>query len=129
MITLDTRIRDAELSVRTSNGIRLLYGEDVTFRQVAGPEFQTIIAGRVGRKGLKEFNELLKYAGDGSDIEDTRDIPTPKPEVLTLRDQFAMSALIGLVGTPHLYAQNDNPTGAVTQHAYKIADAMMEARK
>lgn len=43
----------------------------------------------------------------------------------TLRDQFAMSALQGLLANQGFYIEPDK----LSHHAYRLADAMMEARK
>lgn len=43
----------------------------------------------------------------------------------TLRDQFAMSALQGLLANQGLYIEPDD----LSRHVYRLADAMMEARK
>ena len=43
----------------------------------------------------------------------------------TLRDQFAMSALQGLLANQGLYIEPD----VLSRHAYRLADAMLEARK
>jgi hypothetical protein len=53
---------------------------------------------------------------------------TPMPEMATLRDQFAMAALTGLLATVNSPMGNsDNRASA--RLAYKIADAAMEIRK
>lgn len=44
----------------------------------------------------------------------------------TLRDQFAMSALQGLLANNWRYEMSDE---LFTQRAYRLADAMLEARK
>lgn len=49
---------------------------------------------------------------------------TPMPEMPTLRDQFAMAALSGLLSDP----SSSGPKGSA-QAAYEYADAMIEARK
>jgi hypothetical protein len=43
-------------------------------------------------------------------------------ETLTLRDQFAMAALTGILA-------NDNSLPLQAKRAYELADAMLEARK
>jgi hypothetical protein len=45
-------------------------------------------------------------------------------EAATLRDQFAMAALTGMLSDPH-----GDPYQIVPKKAYQIADAMLEARK
>ena len=49
---------------------------------------------------------------------------TPMPEMATLRDQFAMAALTGLLADPQVQAHDSTAT-----LTYKIADWMLEARK
>lgn len=47
------------------------------------------------------------------------------PEQKTLRDEFAMAALTGLIANP----QNMNALKQNAEAAYRYADAMLEARK
>ena len=49
----------------------------------------------------------------------------PKHEGMDLRDYFAAKALQGLLNEAH----NDYSDQAITELAYSLADAMMEARK
>lgn len=53
---------------------------------------------------------------------------TPMPEVATLRDQFAMAAMTGILAYPgrQFGASSD---GAAAKICYQMADAMLEARK
>lgn len=44
----------------------------------------------------------------------------------TLRDQFAMSALQGILANQGYYIE---PADELSRHAYRLADAMLEARK
>lgn len=48
----------------------------------------------------------------------------PATETLTLRDQFAMAALTGLLAAPNVELWMD-----VSKQAYAIADRMLETRK
>ena len=48
-----------------------------------------------------------------------------KSERATLRDQFAMAALTGLLSA----LEYGNPADHIAQQAYAAADAMLEARK
>ena len=48
----------------------------------------------------------------------------PATETPTLRDQFAMAALTGLLAAPNVELWID-----VSKQAYAIADRMLEARK
>ena len=52
-------------------------------------------------------------------------IPISMSETLTLRDQFAMAALPGLIGR----IGRHNTSSDVSKVAYEVADAMLEARK
>jgi hypothetical protein len=52
-------------------------------------------------------------------------IPISMTETLTLRDQFAMAALTGLLSA----LEYGNPADHIAQQAYAAADAMLEARK
>ena len=45
-------------------------------------------------------------------------------EVLTIRDQFAMAALTGMI--PSISSSNWKK---IAEHSYEVADAMLEARK
>lgn len=62
-------------------------------------------------------------------VEFLHQMMTPKMVVVerTLRDEFAMSALTGLVVAN--YGRKDIDPMDVASWAYGIADAMMEARK
>jgi hypothetical protein len=53
--------------------------------------------------------------------------PPPLPAQATLRDQFAMAALAGIVASDWRPDQDDSSHQAET--AYRYADAMLEARK
>ncbi len=50
--------------------------------------------------------------------------PKPEPEAPTLRDQFAMAALTGLLSTDRINSFIDS-----ARYAYRSADAMLAARK
>lgn len=96
-----------------------------------------IIADLTDRSGIKHgFSDIdqgirVDIVEDlASIIRAGMDLPEPeKPEVMTLRDQFAMSALMGLLTTPHLYKTKASPRKAVVCNAYQLADDMLEARK
>ena len=53
--------------------------------------------------------------------------PAPSPPYLTLRDQFAMAALTGLIAYPRDCAGGNTPL-AFGKRAYEYADAMLKAR-
>ena len=52
-------------------------------------------------------------------------LPVGLSEAVTLRDKFAMAALTGLL----VKIDSDDSMNAYAEHAYKFADAMLEARK
>jgi hypothetical protein len=56
-------------------------------------------------------------------VSDTPPADAPAPEAKTLRDEFAMAALKGMLARESDLARN------VARYAYQYADAMMEARK
>ena len=56
-------------------------------------------------------------------FSDTPPADTPAPETKTLRDEFAMAALIGLLAAGSMWS------GEAAAEAWRQADAMMEARK
>lgn len=63
---------------------------------------------------------------DSKRLREIRDVVVEQP---TLRDQFAVAALTGIVST---LALNDTSTGEVkdsAQLAYEFADAMLAARE
>lgn len=127
-LTLKTRIRDAELSVRTANGLCSMYGEDVKFEHFVDPGPDELEMFRViGRKGLKELKEVLGYAITGSFLAKPpvggSSIVAPS-ETKTLRDEFAMAALTGIIAGLGQFSDFAHTAEA----AYKMADAMMEAR-
>lgn len=124
-ITLQTRIRDAELSVRTANALCSMYGENVKFEHFVdpGPDEQQMVRA-IGRKGLKEFKEVLDYAITGSLVLSgpRGGIIAPNAQAKTLRDEFAMAAL------PVLLAKHPADRIDAPAAAYAIADKMMAAR-
>jgi hypothetical protein len=56
-------------------------------------------------------------------VSDTPPADTPAPEVKSLRDEFAMAALQGMLASEAAFDRN------MAEYAYEYADAMMEARK
>jgi hypothetical protein len=56
-------------------------------------------------------------------VSDTPPADTPAPEVKTLRDEFAMAALQGMLASEAAFDRN------MAEYAYEYADAMMEERK
>ncbi|WPH65967.1 hypothetical protein Mulvp2_20 [Enterobacter phage Mulvp2] len=65
------------------------------------------------------------HVSDGEAVLDLFDSLAPSAPP-TLRDQFAMSALQGLLVNNWRSEMNDE---LFTQRAYRLADAMLEARK
>ncbi len=72
------------------------------------------------------FIRIGSFSGGGSGGGGGASTSAPAPETKTLRDEFAMAALAGIVSDP---ACGDIPAIAVARAAHKYADAMMEARK
>ena len=56
-------------------------------------------------------------------VSDTPPADTPAPETKTLRDEFAMAALQGMLASEAVFDRN------MAEYAYEYADAMMEERK
>lgn len=113
-LTLDTRIRDAELSVRTANLLCKAYGEDATFGDINAHDLDDLRR-RLGQKSFREMQEVcFALALNHSSPPNTRDTKT-------LRDEFAMAAMQGLI------ARGSGYSSACTD-AYVIADRMMETR-
>jgi hypothetical protein len=55
-------------------------------------------------------------------VSDTPPTNAPAPEAKTLRDEFAIAALTGMIAADHEF------TDRIAEETYEIADAMMEAR-
>jgi hypothetical protein len=55
-------------------------------------------------------------------VSDTPPADTPAPEAKTLRDEFAMAALQGMLASEAVFDRN------MAEYAYEYADSMMEAR-
>jgi hypothetical protein len=51
-----------------------------------------------------------------------------QPSSLTLRDQFAMAALTGILASNPKGAIYEDIDGAITRTAYQLADAMLKVR-
>lgn len=52
----------------------------------------------------------------------------PEPDLMTLRDRFAMAALTGMLASDRLSATWAKDTAWAAQKAYAIADAMLAER-
>lgn len=119
-LTLQTRIRDAELSVRTANLLCKAYGEDATFSDINAHDLDDLRR-RLGQKSFREMQEVcFTLALSHSSVPDTRGTKT-------LRDEFAMAALTGAIasfGIPQSELQIRN----LAECAYLLADDMMEVR-
>lgn len=73
------------------------------------------------------------HVSDGEAVLDLFDSLAPSAPP-TLRDQFAMSALQGILSSPvmgdsDLHESAENWLKDITESAYEFADAMLEARK
>ena len=115
-LAIQTRIRDAELSVRTANLLCKKYGEDATFSDISAHDVDELRR-LLGQKSFREMQEVTwTVALSGSRQPDTRGTKT-------LRDEFAMVALPTILA---LKIGESFAEDAVA--AYQLADAMMEAR-
>lgn len=129
------RIRDAELSVRVANLLCKSLGEHATMGDVfEQPDLHLLNSG-IGRKGLKEVREMIELARVNGDFEPrpptsgSSIVPPDTRGAKTLRDEFAMAALTGLVSIPQRVLRSILQEGeTISVTAYRIADAMMEAR-
>ena len=65
------------------------------------------------------MNSIMGY--EASD----EDIAACNPGMRTLRDEFAMAALTGVIGDTNRFGFSHR---SIAEEAYGIADAMMEAR-
>jgi hypothetical protein len=70
--------------------------------------------------------QALKEAGLGSDAEIT--VWMNARQQATLRDQFAMSALQGLLADPIAVGEEESATAIHAAEAYHYADAMLAER-
>lgn len=77
---------------------------------------------------MTELNFNMPYYRHTIINEDGSHRPVTTPismsETLTLRDQFAMAALTGMIADP-----NGPDYRSVSKKSYEMADAMLEARK
>jgi hypothetical protein len=74
----------------------------------------------------KREPEWVKRVTDGFRVlvgSDTPPADAPAPEVKSLRDEFAMAALQGMLASEAAFDRN------MAEYAYEYADEMMEARK
>jgi len=115
---LQSRIRGAELSIRTANLLCKKFGEDATFSDVRRVD-HAVLKTYLGAKGMKELEEVLWTASQN-------DVGHPTPDVVkNLRDEFAIAALPALISRHRA----DVAWSDVAPLSYSIADAMLEARK
>ena len=121
------RVRDAELSVRTSNALCRYLGQEATLGHVfETPDTLLLEGGLLGRKGLKEVREIIELARVNGDFEPAEDAP-PRTLNVELRDYFAATAMP--VAVANLQAANrDVSVSGIASEAYEIADAMLAAR-
>lgn len=74
---------------------------------------------------MSGYNEILEMGTPRSPASVSAK-SMPLPELQTLRDRFAMTALNA---TLMLWEPHRNDPKTMAERAYEIADAMMEARK
>lgn len=53
----------------------------------------------------------------------------PEPEEKTLRDEFAMAALAGILANPDYLLHLSNTQESIGEKSYWFADGMLEARE
>ena len=127
-LPMTTCILDVELSVKTTAVLVKKYGERITLRDMDGlPELLWPEA--LGRRGRAELKEAIQNAK----VYESRTPPTggssinPPPQG-RLRDEFAMTALTGLLSAG---GRVGDTVAIITLSAlaYELADGMLEARK
>lgn len=94
------------------------------------PEYKVLQIPNCGRKSLNDMKNLLEQYGLAFAPNPRFDGPiTVNSERVTLRDQFAMAALTGLLSNPKLAQAilREGPSW-FDENAFAYADAMMAAR-
>ena len=123
--TLNERMQEQMLNSKS------VEGQDAGFKSLLLSLLAEMAAqGAESNENLRRvLNPPLMYDTSNIDPADWADLPQPvhftvREPRATLRDQFAMAALTGLLSDP----TSSGPEGCATA-AYLYADAMMEARK
>ena len=123
--TLNERMQEQMLNSKS------VEGQDAGFKSLLLSLLSEMAAqGAESNENLRRvLNPPLMYDTSNIDPADWADLPQPvqftvREPRATLRDQFAMAALTGLLSDP----TSSGPKGCATA-AYLYADAMMEARK
>ena len=123
--TLNERMQEQMLNSKS------VEGQDAGFKSLLLSLLSEMAAqGAESNENLRRvLNPPLMYDTSNIDPADWADLPQPvhftvREPRATLRDQFAMAALTGLLSDP----TSSGPEGCATA-AYLYADAMMEARK
>ncbi len=84
----------------------------------------SVLTARIRNKAMSEAFKGKKYTLHPGSI-----VSSEQGETLTLRDQFAMSAMQGILANPaQLDNVNDKSAEWVSLDAYLVADAMLKAR-
>jgi hypothetical protein len=86
---------------------------------------------------MSNYKTITDYISEQTNPYNSSGLPLPPPPpqapVATLRDQFAMAALTGLLANPKLQPEITKTGGAyggwIEGSAWSWADAMMEKRK
>jgi len=120
------------VNARTYNCLRVhaesrgLTVETFTVRDVCALAKKDIL--HMKNMGVKQFNLLSGILSDmGLSLGTSYPAaPEPEPAPCTIRDQFAMAALTGILGAGEW---NNYPMKQQCADAYDYADAMLEARK
>ena len=77
---------------------------------------------------MNDYKTITEYISEKTNPYNASGLPLPPPPpqtpVATLRDEFAMAALTGLISDP-----NGADYQVAPKKAYQLADLMMEARK
>ena len=83
--------------------------------------FERLVSTMVSAEYANGYREACKHI-----IHDTPPADAPAPEAKTLRDEFASDWMKGVLANPN---QPDGDRESFACMAYRMADAMMEARK
>lgn len=121
---LSTPIREAELSVKVTAELVRKYGPTITLGDMnLVPD--ELWPATLGRRGKAELRAAIETAQAYERPPRLRHRSIADPECLTIRDQFAMAALTGMLAA---HPQQVHEHAKAAEIAYLHADAMMEVR-